>query len=241
MTYWYPGSDVVLDCIDSWPLHPYLHRQKLVRNKVLNPLIRPLLEYAGFIWDNCTQKNKYELEQIQSEAIIARTSTGITKLILVASLYKENGWETLDARRNKHKLVLFYKVYNGLIPPYLSLFVPPLVQNAITYKFQCKSDFWFPYYFIFTMFSTLNNSRLQQTKYSSKKIERSDNIRKQQTRFYWVCSWELIESATILMPTSTGLIGILFSISTLYSWRTRMWKISTLYRCTGRSFTNSTQ
>ena len=23
--HWYPGSGVVLDCIDSWPLHPYLH------------------------------------------------------------------------------------------------------------------------------------------------------------------------------------------------------------------------
>ena len=33
--------------------------------------------------------------------------------------------------------------------------------------------------------------------------------KKQQTRFYWVCSWELTESATILTPPSTGLSGIL--------------------------------
>ena len=25
LTHWYPGSGVVLDCIDSWSLHPYLH------------------------------------------------------------------------------------------------------------------------------------------------------------------------------------------------------------------------
>ena len=24
LSHWYPGSDVVLDCIDSWSLHPYL-------------------------------------------------------------------------------------------------------------------------------------------------------------------------------------------------------------------------
>ena len=25
LSHWYPGSGVVLDCIDSWSLHPYLH------------------------------------------------------------------------------------------------------------------------------------------------------------------------------------------------------------------------
>ena len=24
LSHWYPGSGVILDCIDSWPLHPYL-------------------------------------------------------------------------------------------------------------------------------------------------------------------------------------------------------------------------
>ena len=55
-------------------------------------------------------------------------------------------------------------------------------------------------------------------------IERTYNIRKQQTRFYWVCSWELMESATILTPTSTSLSGILLSVRTQYPWRTRIWK-----------------
>ena len=55
-------------------------------------------------------------------------------------------------------------------------------------------------------------------------IERTYNIRKQQTRFYWVCSWELMESATMLTPPSTDLRGILLSIRTQYFWRTRIWK-----------------
>ena len=74
-------------------------------------------------------------------------------------------------------------------------------------------------------------------------IKRTYNIRKQQTRFYWVCSWELMESAIILTPPSTGLSGILLSVRTQYSWRTRIWKnINTIssdrmcsfysYRCT---------
>ena len=61
-------------------------------------------------------------------------------------------------------------------------------------------------------------------------IERTYNISKQQTRYYRVCSWELMESATILMAHSTGLSSILFSARTQYFWRTRMWKnINPLY------------
>ena len=40
---------------------------------------------------------------------------------------------------------------------------------------------------------------------------------------------------------TTGINSILLSIRAQYSRRTRVWKISTLYQCMGRSFTNSTQ
>ena len=105
---------------------------------IYKSLIRPLLEYADVIWDNCTQQNKNELELIQLEA--ARISTGTTKLVSVANLYIETGWETLDARRNKHELVLFYKMFNDLTPLYLSSLVPPLVQNASRYNLRNSND-----------------------------------------------------------------------------------------------------
>ena len=59
---------------------------------IYKSFIRPLLEYADVIWDNCTQQNKNEFELIQLEA--ARISTGTTKLVSVANLYVETGWET---------------------------------------------------------------------------------------------------------------------------------------------------
>ena len=61
-------------------------------------------------------------------------------------------------------------------------------------------------------------------KTDTSEIERTYNIRKQQTQFYWVCSSELMESATILTPPSTDLSSILLSARTQYSWRTRIWK-----------------
>ena len=104
---------------------------------IYKSFIRPLLEYADVISDICTQQNKNELELIQLEA--ARISTGAAKLVSVDNLYIETGWETLVARRNKQKLVLFYKMFNDLTPPYLSSLVPPLVQNASRYNL-CNSN-----------------------------------------------------------------------------------------------------
>ena len=41
--------------------------------------IRPVLEYADVVWNNCAQYESNELEKIQNEA--ARIVTGATKLV----------------------------------------------------------------------------------------------------------------------------------------------------------------
>ena len=70
--------------------------------------VRPVLEYADVVWDNCTKYEEEELEKIQLEA--ARIVTGTTKLVSVDKLYIETGWEPLKASRRKHKLTLFYEI-----------------------------------------------------------------------------------------------------------------------------------
>ena len=67
--------------------------------------IRPLLENADVIWDNCSHYEKDELEKVQIEA--ARISTGATKLISINNLYKEICWDKLQKRRDDHELTLF--------------------------------------------------------------------------------------------------------------------------------------
>lgn len=100
--------------------------------------IRPLLEYADTVWDNCSQQDKQDLEKIQLEA--ARISTGTTKLVSNQKLYEETGWDTLETRRKNHKLVLFYKMYNRSTPAYLSDLVPPLVNNSSRYNLRNAND-----------------------------------------------------------------------------------------------------
>ena len=73
--------------------------------------IRPLLEYADVVWNNCTQLEAQELELIQNEA--ARIVTGATRLVSINSLLIETGWESLRERRRKHRLIFFYKMKNN--------------------------------------------------------------------------------------------------------------------------------
>ena len=59
--------------------------------------IRPRLEYADVVWNNCTRYEVNALEKLQLEA--ARIVTGATKLVSLEVLYNETGWESLETRR----------------------------------------------------------------------------------------------------------------------------------------------
>ena len=101
---------------------------------IFTTFIRPLLEYGDIVWDNCTQFEKQEIEKIQIEA--ARIATGTTKLVPLNALYQETGWVTLEKRRENHKLVMFYKMYNDLTPSYLSSLVPQSINNLSQYSLR---------------------------------------------------------------------------------------------------------
>ena len=100
--------------------------------------VSTVIKASSTVWDNCTKYEREELDKIQNEA--ARIATGTTKLISEKALYKETKWETLAERRRKHKLVLFYKMINGLSPPYLSSLVPPSVNRASSYNLRNAND-----------------------------------------------------------------------------------------------------
>ena len=51
-------------------------------------------------------------------------ATGATKLVSINNLYKEICWDSLQKRRNDHKLTLFFRMYNHLAPEYLSSLIP---------------------------------------------------------------------------------------------------------------------
>lgn len=90
--------------------------------KMYISFIRPILEYANVVWDNCSNELKNDLEAVQNEA--ARIITGATKLCNIEALLYDLRWETLASRRRKHKLILMYKMKNNFTPSYLSDLIP---------------------------------------------------------------------------------------------------------------------
>ena len=98
--------------------------------KIYFAYIHPLLEYSDTVWDNCSSESKKLLDAVHVEA--ARIVTGATKLCSIDKLFIELGWELLQTRRNKHKLVTFYKIMHGLAPNYLSDLLPPMSVKQTT-------------------------------------------------------------------------------------------------------------
>ena len=105
---------------------------------IYTSFIRTLLEYSNVVLDNCTQYESKDLETIQNEA--ARIVTGATKLKSLQSLYIETSWQSLACRRQKSKLVLFYKMQNEMTPEILSSLAPPTVGSTTRYRLRSESD-----------------------------------------------------------------------------------------------------
>ena len=53
---------------------------------------------------------------------------------------RRNRLGTVGNSKQKHKLVLFYKMYNHLTPPYLSSLVPPLISIFSRYNLRNAND-----------------------------------------------------------------------------------------------------
>ena len=133
-------SDHVKNIVEkAWPRLNLLRALKFkLRRHALERMyisfIRPLIEYSDAVWDNRSTESKKQLDLIHHEA--AKIITGGTKLCSIQKLLSELGWETLQERRSKHKLVIFYKIINGLTPDYLSDLLPPIVQDNVTYNLR---------------------------------------------------------------------------------------------------------
>ena len=85
--------------------------------------VRPILEYADIICDNCYNYEKEAIEKVQYEA--GRIVTGATKSCSRANILIETGWDSLEKRRYKHRMITFCKwlkiwyhlTYRNLFPP----------------------------------------------------------------------------------------------------------------------------
>ena len=154
--------------------------------------IRPLLEYNDAVWDNCSTATKKQLDAIHLEA--ARIISGATKLCSIDKLFSELGWESLQTRRDKHKLIIFYKILHGLAPNYLADLIPPLVQNRSSYNlrnsdhiqyFQANTNLFRNFFFPSTIraWNSLQDDIKQAPSVASFKYRLNRNL-KRPSRYY---------------------------------------------------------
>ncbi len=101
--------------------------------------MRPILEYAGIVWDGCTINEKTSLEKLQYEA--ARVVTGLTRSVSIENLLKEIGWVSLSDRRLMQKLIIVYKHKHENLPSYLEDIFPPLVSDQTPYALRNNDNF----------------------------------------------------------------------------------------------------
>ena len=80
--------------------------------------LRPLLEYAGTVWDNCNQ-----FEKATNTNRSSKNCNRLTRYVSLNRLYRETDWLPLSDRRLHQKLISMYKI-NRMVPSDLtSLFL----------------------------------------------------------------------------------------------------------------------
>jgi len=96
--------------------------------KIYFSFIRPKLEYASHIWDNCNKADNKALEDFQMS--IARIVTGARKGTSHDLIDKELNWPSLNDRRRGMKLKNFIKIINNETPQYLQSLIPQRVGDV---------------------------------------------------------------------------------------------------------------
>ena len=65
-----------------------------------------------------------------------RIITGLRKNSSRNALYSELGWEPLSIRRERQKLLMFYKIVHGIAPHYLQELLLPFYRPAHIYNLR---------------------------------------------------------------------------------------------------------
>ena len=97
-------------------------------------LVRPRLEYASVVWDDCTVGQRNLLENTQ--LLFARIVTGAKRGTSHKLLYDETSWPTLADRRTTCKLKFMHNIYHRNAPDYLANLLPKKVNN----RYQLRNN-----------------------------------------------------------------------------------------------------
>ena len=101
------------------------------------------MEYANVVWDGCTLGESDLLESVQYDA--AKLISVVMRGTHRESVLIDCGLHTLSYRRKIQKLLLLYKMVEGLAPDYLSDLCPVYVSQRTTYRLRTMNDLSLPF------------------------------------------------------------------------------------------------
>ena len=98
-------------------------------------LVRPKLEYCSTVWNPHTKALTNKLEMVQRRA--ARFTTNrYHNTSSVTDMLEHLGWETLESRRTKAQLTMFFKIVNDLVAiPHEQYLTPSARTHSTGRKF----------------------------------------------------------------------------------------------------------
>ena len=103
-------------------------------------LVRPHLEYAAAAWDPYKVGHVTNLEKVQRSAARFVKRNYCRAPGTVTELIEQLGWDSLAERRRRSRLILMYKIMNGLVDIPYERYLKPLSR----YSRHCNSQSFFP-------------------------------------------------------------------------------------------------
>jgi len=85
-----------------------------VKSSAYFTYVRPILEYASVVWSTFTKTNLDKIEMVQRKA--ARfVYNDYHRYSSVSHMLQQLNWDSLERRRTKTIIVMFYKIINSIV------------------------------------------------------------------------------------------------------------------------------
>ena len=115
---------------------------RLALENLYTSMVRPILEYANILYNNCTLSIDRNIESVQRRA--ALICTGAYKHTEHKKLLAELGWHRLNIRRKLHSLCMMFKIKNNKAPQYVTNLYP--IPTRPTYNLRNQANLPVPFY-----------------------------------------------------------------------------------------------
>ncbi|KAI8515130.1 Kelch-like protein 26 [Branchiostoma belcheri] len=115
----------------------YCPRQ--VRETAYFSLVRSTIEYGAVIWDPYLRKDIDTLEMVNRRAARFVTSNHRRQHVSVTALLHDLRWPSLQSRRQQARLVMMYKITNGLVAIPSSRLIPAVARTRANHAHKYKT------------------------------------------------------------------------------------------------------